>query len=205
MRVATITCAAVGALLAIAVGALWADLGPAVGADQVARLIGQLGSDDFARREAASKELTGIGEPALGALRKAAASSEDPEVRRRAALAVQAVAHRASRADQKRLEGSWVGVPEEDNGRARPSRAKVVLTGGSSVARTGAGAEIFRCTWKVVDATVRPKRLDLGPQDGRVFRAIYESDGDTLRYCGSYADRPGALRPRHRMVGIWLR
>src|SRR5438876_1130428 len=49
----------------------------------VERLIGQLGSDDFAEREAASKKLEAIGEPALDALARATTSS-DPEVRRRA-------------------------------------------------------------------------------------------------------------------------
>src|SRR5262245_1350902 len=40
-------------------------------ADRVARLVKQLGHNEFAKREAASKELDAIGEPALGALRKA--------------------------------------------------------------------------------------------------------------------------------------
>jgi WD40 repeat protein len=53
-------------------------------ADEIARLVKQLGDDDFARREGASKRLAAIGEPALGALQKAA-NSDDAEVRRRAA------------------------------------------------------------------------------------------------------------------------
>jgi WD40 repeat protein len=44
------------------------------------RLIKQLGSDDFDAREAASKALEAIGEPALEALRKAASESADAEV-----------------------------------------------------------------------------------------------------------------------------
>src|SRR5437868_5179569 len=49
---------------------------------EIARLVRQLGDDDFDQREAASKRLEEIGEPALDALGKAMAS-HDPEVRRR--------------------------------------------------------------------------------------------------------------------------
>ena len=52
--------------------------------DQVIeRLVKQLGSDVFKEREAATKRLKEIGEPALDAVTKATTSS-DPEVRRRA-------------------------------------------------------------------------------------------------------------------------
>src|SRR5438552_1961107 len=53
-------------------------------AAQIERRVQQLGSPKFAEREAATKALEGIGEPALDALRKAAAKGEDPEVRSRA-------------------------------------------------------------------------------------------------------------------------
>lgn len=50
---------------------------------RIARLIGQLGSDDFKVREAAGKELEKIGAPALKPLEEALKST-DAEVRRRA-------------------------------------------------------------------------------------------------------------------------
>jgi tricorn protease-like protein len=56
---------------------------PGKQADQIARLIEQLGHDEFARREAATRHLKEIGEPAIDPLRKAMASA-DLEVRRRA-------------------------------------------------------------------------------------------------------------------------
>ena len=59
---------------------LAADKEPA--AEDIDRLIRQLGSDKFSDREAASKRLTDIGEPALDQLRKAA-DATDVEVRRR--------------------------------------------------------------------------------------------------------------------------
>src|SRR5215813_2465491 len=50
---------------------------------EIARLIKQLGDDQFHKREAATARLKEIGEPALDALVKAK-SSHDPEVRHRA-------------------------------------------------------------------------------------------------------------------------
>src|SRR5947209_4425555 len=57
---------------------------------EVRRLVTQLGSDEFAEREAASRRLEAIGAPALPALHQAAAS-QDPEVRRRAGQVIPAI------------------------------------------------------------------------------------------------------------------
>jgi hypothetical protein len=61
---------------------------------QVQQLIAQLGSDSFAEREAASKRLEAIGEPAWNAARKAAAGSPDPEIRHRAGRVAEAIGRR---------------------------------------------------------------------------------------------------------------
>jgi hypothetical protein len=61
-------------------------------AKAVAALIAQLGSDDFAEREAATKALEAIGKPALAALRKAAKDSENAEIQRRAQRLVKRIA-----------------------------------------------------------------------------------------------------------------
>lgn len=53
-------------------------------AERVDALIQQLGHEDFAKRQAASKELETIGEPALEPLRKAAATDANVESRKRA-------------------------------------------------------------------------------------------------------------------------
>lgn len=58
---------------------------------QIARLIKQLGSDDFIQREAAGKELVAIGEPARAALEKAAASADDEEIRERSVGLLKAI------------------------------------------------------------------------------------------------------------------
>jgi WD40 repeat protein len=57
---------------------------------EIDRLIKQLGSDEFEQRQAASKALEAIGEPALDALRKTANKSDNAEIRRRAVDVVRA-------------------------------------------------------------------------------------------------------------------
>lgn len=57
---------------------------------RIGKLVGELGSDDFQKRENASAELVRIGRPALDALRQAA-KSPDAEVAQRAAAAVEKI------------------------------------------------------------------------------------------------------------------
>src|SRR5436190_2053031 len=76
-------------------------------AGKIDRLVRQLGSDNFREREAASKRLEEIGEPALGALRKAA-HSRDAEIRHRAAAVIEAVASRDRSRAREALQGLWV-------------------------------------------------------------------------------------------------
>jgi WD40 repeat protein len=72
-------------------------------AAEIARLIAQLGDDQFDKREEASKRLVEIGEPALPALRQAL-DSKDAEVRTRAERLLAAIARRIFR-EVGRLEG----------------------------------------------------------------------------------------------------
>ncbi len=55
---------------------------------EIPRLVHQLGSDNFAQRQEATKKLQAIGEPARAALRDAS-NSPDPEIQRRAATLLQ--------------------------------------------------------------------------------------------------------------------
>src|SRR5947209_3413574 len=80
-------------LAAIAGPVLFGAAPPTGSKAEVERLIEQLGSEKFAGREAASKRLAAIGEPALDALHKAL-SSRDLEVRCRARRIVAAVENR---------------------------------------------------------------------------------------------------------------
>jgi hypothetical protein len=105
--------ALVGAVVALALvagaGSLRGNSGTSAKSDRVAALIKQLGDHKFAKREAASKELVDIGEPALAALRKAATSSDDLEIRRRAERIIQTIATRAADAAIKRQLASFKG------------------------------------------------------------------------------------------------
>src|SRR5205085_10660909 len=79
---------------------------PVVAADpddaEIARLIKQLGDDDFFNREAATKRLKEIGEPAFDALQKAS-TSDDLEVRRRAEPIIAVI--------ENKLYGAELGLP----------------------------------------------------------------------------------------------
>jgi formylglycine-generating enzyme len=80
---------------AVAVAAWSACLAAETETERIDRLIRQLGSENFEEREAAGKALEAIGTPALEALRKAASSSSDAEVRRRARQLVEEVLRRS--------------------------------------------------------------------------------------------------------------
>jgi uncharacterized protein (TIGR03067 family) len=74
---------------------------------EIGKLIRQLGSDDFAEREAAQKKLEALGEPALERLRKAAAESDDFEIKSRSQLLIQSIAAKVLGAELTRLQGTW--------------------------------------------------------------------------------------------------
>lgn len=111
MRTGTFTYALVALALVAGVGSPRENAGQAATSDRIAALIKQLGDDEFTKREAATKELTDIGEPALAALRKAATSSADLETRRRAERIIQTIETRAAEAAIQRqlaaFKGKW--------------------------------------------------------------------------------------------------
>ncbi|MBO0697124.1 MAG: hypothetical protein J2P46_01900 [Zavarzinella sp.] len=155
--------------------------------DRVARLIDQLGHPRYATREAASRELDAIGEPALGTLRKAAATSADPEVGRRAELIVRTIAGRlraeAAARELARFEGEWEGIGQQ----------KLIIRDGRWAWGNAGPWQLDRThTNRIVIVEVGDKvtRADLLVGDpaagGRVCRAIFRLDGETLDYCGTY-------------------
>jgi hypothetical protein len=79
--------------------------------DRIALLINQLGDEKFTRREAATKALAKIGEPGLVALRKAAASHDDIEVRARAGRLVETIENDLPLFNGKDLTG-WRGLTD---------------------------------------------------------------------------------------------
>jgi WD40 repeat protein len=93
-------------------------------AAEIARLIQQLGDDQFDKREEASKRLLEIGEPAMPALRRAL-ESKDAEIRQRAERLMPAIARRIFR-EVGRLEGHTGQV----DCMAVSADGKLLLTGG---------------------------------------------------------------------------
>ena len=104
---------------------------------EIARLVKQLGDDDFDKREAATSRLKEIGEPALDALHKAE-TSNDAEVRRRAVdiarmvkilCAVQRCASSAgvNPARQLSFQPVAIGAAVEVTTLSEPSMERVVL------------------------------------------------------------------------------
>jgi hypothetical protein len=81
--------------LLLAAGTVWAQAQPegtgdaeqpieGYSAEQIEQLVAELGAREFASRERAADELTGIGTAIIPRLRRVAASSDDPEIRLRA-------------------------------------------------------------------------------------------------------------------------
>jgi hypothetical protein len=104
---------AVGASALLGLGASAAPGDPAPSPSAVQVLVEKLGSDQFAEREAAAAALEKVGLPAAPALR-AAASSENPEVRERAAVLLGKLARAAdstSRLAAKTVKLDYADIP----------------------------------------------------------------------------------------------
>ncbi len=104
----------------------------------VARLVRQLGSESFAEREAASRALERLGEPALPLLRKAT-RHPDLEVRVRAARLVRLIQGRLDRVD-------FPGEP--------PPSGAIVLFGGKSLGGWTGRDGKSRADWKLLPGGV---------------------------------------------------
>jgi hypothetical protein len=158
------------------IGALGVSPDKGTTTDRVDRLIKQLGDDDFADREAASKELEALGEPALAALRKATASSADPEIQRRAEQVVRAIMLGVGKKELAKWEGNWM---TED-------RTYIKISG----SRFSSGTPTYGPalgTITIVELGDKVTRADLvnedGPLKGTLALAIFYRDGDTLHAC----------------------
>jgi hypothetical protein len=168
---------------------------------RIAALIRQLGDKEFAKREAAGKELDAIGEPALDALRKAA-SNDDAEVRQRAAKIVLSITGRARAAAAKQELAKWEGVWE--------SGGQALVIKGDRWLWSSPGRfpfdEVGDNRLTVIEVGEKVTLADL--QNGeQVCRAIFRLDGDTLHYCGTYdAQRPTEFRAERNNVYVaWKR
>jgi len=199
-------CAAIGTLLAAQTGVLEGDAAREMekDADRITRLIQQLGDDAFAKREVASEELVVIGEPALPALQKAAASSEDIEIRVRAQKVARDIAARRLAAHAKKelegLQGAWYSTSTEAGGLPQSGENKAdrhFFSGDQWTCKNG-DALVQAATVKIVEVAGGLVKVDFlindGSRKGDTWIGIYQRSGDELKWCGGYAgevkDRP---------------
>jgi len=184
--------------------ALPAGPGRAVEADRVARLIRQLGDDVFVNREAAGRELSAIGDPALAALKAAAAGCDDPEIRIRAEGLVRAIQVEFPKKALAMIEGTWIRQTAEANGKAAakddpPNRYTFK---GNSVSVRAGDQVVQQATWTIAGvsdgAILVDYAITAGVNQGVRVRGIYTLDNDELRWCYSFVpqDRPVAFETK---------
>jgi WD40 repeat protein len=179
-------------------------------------LVKQLGSDDAAERQKAAKRLEEIGEPALAALRRAAKSDLDPDLRLRAGVVASAI-EKKNNGEVRRFEGHTT-VP----GNVAISRdGKFAVSGDSNTIHlwdlaTGKSIRTFKGHTNIVqnlafspdgkkflstsrDGTVRQWDVESGkelkqfqaPEGGKVARGeiwdvTYSPDGKEALTAGAY-------------------
>ena len=175
--------------------------------DRVARLVRQLGDQSFAKREAASKELDALGEPALEALRKAV-SAQDAEVGRRAERLVQAITDRlraaVTRKELEKLQGTWSLISMEVNGQqTRGEDKNFVFTFKGDKWSLHANGQLSQGgTVQQIEVKEKHNAIDLpiteGWNVGVTALSIYAVNGDSLKYlnCGEprateFTTKPG--------------
>lgn len=172
--------------------------------DKITSLIKQLGHDKFAIREAASKELLAIGEPALDALRKATATTNDPEVRLRAGRIIESISRSITTRELKKLQGTWSLIAYHADGKRVKGEDKthVFLFKGDQWS-IQIGGQLFQAgTVQRIEVKEKLNTIDLlitqGGNIGVTAESIYAIEGDSLKYlnCGNprateFTTKPG--------------
>ncbi len=119
-----LTCVAIGLLQTSA--ALAEDDKPAKADDgDIKRLIEQLDSDEFTKREAAAKELAKLGRPAIGALTAAAAETSS-ETRLRSMNILKALFNSDDAATKEAAKGALEKLGKSDNSATRRAAEKIL-------------------------------------------------------------------------------
>jgi uncharacterized protein (TIGR03067 family) len=112
---------------------------------------------------------------------------------------------RAAEADKKelaKLEGTWVIVKMEINGKSLLEKdkpeAKLVIKGGKITSDAKEAPKGGLELSKVLDTSKKPKAVTL-PLEGAIkFYGIYEVKGDQLRVCGDGVDTMTEKNPEGR-------
>jgi uncharacterized protein (TIGR03067 family) len=176
----------------------------AVSPVQIEKLVAQLGDDSFARREAASEELGSIGELALPALHKAAASSDDLEIRARADIIAAEITVRLLAARVKQeiegLQGDWYSTSVNHDGALQQGENRAdrhIFSGNQWAYKNGDGLHEAG-KFNIVEVGERFVKMNFvvtsGTRAGDTWAGIYERRGDELKWCGGYLG-DGVARP----------
>jgi hypothetical protein len=197
MRMRALAGAAFGVLLVVQAGTLRGERDRSAEAGRIADLIRQLGDDDFERREAASEKLAAIGEPALPALRKAASTSADLEIRRRAQALIVKTGW-VSLFNGKDLDG-WKVFPR---GTGRWKVEKGILSGSGETSHLFSERGDYQNFHFRIEATIND-----GGNSGQFFRTKFEPghpSGYEAQINATHGDpvRTGSLYPRDDMWKI---
>jgi uncharacterized protein (TIGR03067 family) len=105
----------------------------------------------------------------------------------------------SAKGELAKLQGQWQLVAVERDGLTVPDehfQGEIFLIQGERLTVVKAGEVLVRATMTFDPTTSPPtfvQTIAEGPHRGQKFHGIYELDGDTLRSCGSSADRE---RPR---------
>jgi uncharacterized protein (TIGR03067 family) len=182
---------------------------------RIAVLVVQLGDKDFAKREAATKELGNIGEPARAALNKAVEGS-DAEVRERARKVLDHLDAQARLAagkkDLEKLQGTWYTVAIQYPGTTSgENRFDTITYEGTKYVQRRSGYVWAEGTIDIVDATAKPKRIDYfgsdGAGKGTQVNSIYTLDGEEHAVCSTQAPtaRPGEFSGKAGFLRVMRR
>ncbi len=113
-------------------------------------------------------------------------------------LAASATAGDAAKKEQDRLQGTWVVVAAEREGRPldRIKGGKLIVTGSNFTIETASGATLKGDL--MLDPAKKPRQMDLthtaGALRDQTWKAIHQLDGDDLKICYAEADS-GKDRP----------
>lgn len=143
---------------------------PGASESRIKELVAQLGDADFAKREAATKELKEIGKPALLAL-KAVENHEDPEVRVRATELLQAIDPAPTAVTSGNRIGGTIVMRVGGNAGGRLN-----LNTKSAFAKDGKSYEIERTTKdgvSKIEVTIKEPG-----KDGKEIERVVEAEND---------------------------
>ncbi|HVS39650.1 MAG TPA: WD40 repeat domain-containing protein [Gemmataceae bacterium] len=137
----------------------------------IAHWIGQLGDDDFDKREEASQKLAAIGEPALPALQEAAEKEANPEARSRAGKLAEAIA-KSVYPELRSISGGTPGYWWNRVAFTPDGKQAVVAGGGVFLYDLDNGKELYR---GVMEQQYARRGLCLST-DGKQFLTGHQSD-----------------------------